>query len=299
MKRAILLLAVAFCFSANVFSQTESDENDGFVNAFEADSAVWSYLLGWNGPQGQRIYKTILYGDTIIENTKWKIVTDEYRGKILVRTEGKKVFAKGQPYVNRPNFSEELTIYDFTLNAGDSVIVYLEYESGYYLAKEIFEIDSIVLNDNRKHKRIKIDLYTSLIEGVGCVSGPHSHPFYMFIGATIGSQFGPDFVCCEVNGELLYKSPLYVDCDGKRVDNETISDLSPKARVFFTRGQLCVIFDDETPFDVELYNMQGMMLLQLKNNRKEMLANLDNLPQGVYAVRVNSGNYVYSNKIVK
>ena len=113
MKRVILLLGVAFCLSGNVFSKTESEKNDGFVNAFEADSAVWSYLLGWD--LGQSIYKMILYGDTIIDNTKWKIVTDLFVGKILVRTEGKKVIAKGHPdsYIL---ISEEVTIYDFTLN---------------------------------------------------------------------------------------------------------------------------------------------------------------------------------------
>ena len=296
MKRVILLLGVAFCFSGNVFSKTESEKNDGFVNAFEADSAVWSYLLGWD--LGQSIYKMILYGDTIIDNTKWKIVTDLFVGKILVRTEGKKVIAKGHPDSYILNISEEVTIYDFTLNVGDSVIAY--YEHGYLIKNEIIEIDSIVLNDNRKHKRIKFySEHGALIEGVGCVSGPYEHPLFMFIRGTIGTTIGPNFVCCEVNGELLYKNPLYADCDGRRVNNETVSYLSPKASFFFTGRKLRVTFDDETPFDVEIYNMQGMMLLQFKNNRHELLANLDNLPRGVYAVRVNSGSYVYSDKIVK
>jgi hypothetical protein len=295
MKRVILLLVVAWCSSANVFSKTESEENDGFVNAFEADSAVWSYLFGGNS--GQKIYQMKLFGDTIIDNTKWKYVTDGFVGKILVRTEGKKVIAKGLPDSYSIHFSEEIIIYDFALNVGDSVLA--SYGSGYHIKDEIIGIDSIVLNDIRKHKRINLRYESHLIEGIGCVSGPQSHPLFMFIGGTIGTTIGPNFVCCEVNGELLYKSPLYVDCDGTPVNNETVSYLSPKASIFFAGGQLRVTFDDETPFDVKLYNMQGMMLLQSKNNRNEMLVNLEHLSKGVYAVRVNSGNYVYSDKIVK
>ena len=150
-------------------------------------------------------------------------------------------------------------------------------------------------------KRMKVDWYTEIymIEGVGCAEGYLSHPFFMFIRIPTGSMYGPILVCCEVNGETLYKSPLFDDCADTLVSNETISEISPKSNISFKDGQLKVTFDGDALFDVAVYNMQGMMLLQTNNNRNEMLANLDNLPKGIYIVRFNSGSYVYSQKIVK
>ena len=46
-----------------------------------------------------------------------------------------------------------------------------------------------------------------------------------------GSMYGPFLVCCEVNDETLYKSPLFDDCAGAFVSNETISEISPKSYI--------------------------------------------------------------------
>jgi hypothetical protein len=298
MKRVLVLLAVTLSSAASVLPQTarSGEGNDGFVNAFEADSVVWSYIVSESCHGGPSIlYKTILYGDTVIDDIKWKIVTDifYYPSKGLVRTDEKKVIFRGYPGYDYAD--EEITIYDFSFNAGDSLLIHQEY----YQAnkKEILEIDSVVLGDGKKHKRMiyHFDVTEGAIEGMG-FSG--SHPFYSLISLPTCAS-GPYLTCCEVNGELLYKNPLFADCNGSWVSNETVSGVSRKARVSFSDGQLRVAFDDETPFDVELYNMQGMMLMQKKNNRSEMTVGLDNLPQGIYAVRVQAGSYVYSEKIVK
>jgi len=92
---------------------------------------------------------------------------------------------------------------------------------------------------------------------------------------------------------------LFDDCTGAFVANETISEISPKSNISFKDGLLKVTFDGDALFDVAVFNMQGMMLWQTKNNRNEMLGHLDNLPKGVFIVTIKSGCYVYSGKIVK
>ena len=263
--------------------------NDGFVNAFEAQRAEWSYLYAC-GSAPYTLYKTILYGDTVIDGVNWKIVTGLFMGeeKGLVRTDkGKKVIFRGYP--GYAYSDKEIILYDFSLNVGDSMIHYQDNKM------EILEIDSIVLDYGKKHKRMKFGSSIAAIEGVGLVD---LHPFYMLLHLPTCAS-GPFLVCCEVNRGLLYKNPLYADCYGALVSNETVSNISQKARITFFDGRLRVTFDDETLFDVELYNLQGMLLAQTKNNRNEMLANLDYLPKGVYIVRVSLGNYAYSEKIVK
>ncbi|MDR2145546.1 MAG: T9SS type A sorting domain-containing protein [Tannerella sp.] len=316
MKRAILLLAVAFSSAANVFPQAGSGENNGYLNAFEADSAVWSYLHGWGyGPPS--IHQMILYGDTTIDNIKWKIVTDLLIGKGLVRTDGKKVIVRGCTGqtsfgvydLNEKYFVYE-TVYDFSLNVGDSVLTMYHYnEPGYsYIPSrksEISEIDSIVLNDGKKHKRIKFTIggenENYMIEGIGCVSSNVSHPFFMFISQPTGDRNtgGPTFVCCEVDGELLYLNPEYADCDGNKVANEIIGDNTFKPIISLSDGNLRVTVNDGSLFDVSVYNMQGIRVLYVKDNRNEMIAGSENLPHGVYIVRVHAGDSVFSGKIAK
>jgi hypothetical protein len=273
--------------------------NDGYVNAFEADSVVWRSVLELNA-QGivNPITETVLYGDTIINEVKWKIVNQLWGfggRKALVRTEEKKVFLI--PYPGYEEYWEylqkETLIYDFSLDVGDSFDF-----AGAFGIQTVISTDSIELNDGRKYKK----LYFSH-SWLNCVEGLGSDVFEPFFFLTNGiSTSMPNFstlMCCHVNGELLYMNPDYSDCEGNRVSNDVIVNPNPKPSVVFTNGSLRVAFDNKAPFDVAVYNLQGMLLAQAKNNRNEMLANLDNLPQGVYIVSVSSGSFVYSEKIVK
>ena len=301
MKRFIILLAVALSSAANLFSQTRSEENDGFVNAFEADSVVWKSCLELDVPGLENpISETILYGDTTINEVKWKIVhickgvTSLVPGvKGLVRTEDVKVIFKPYPgfenYFGDYDYPEETVLFDSSLEVGDSIGLYTV----------ITSIDSIYLNDGKKHLSYMVEGFGSLsymIEGLG---SDIYDTFELLFSSMPTMPSLSTLMCCHVNGELLYMNPRYLDCEGNRVANEIIGDNNPKPTVVFADGNLQVTFDDDALFDVAVYNMQGMMLSQMKNNRNTMFANLNNLPKGVYVVKVHSDNCVYSTKIVK
>jgi hypothetical protein len=291
MKRAIVLFVVAISSTANIFSQTLSEENDGYVNAFEAEMVVWKGCLelnfeGFDNP----ISDVVLSGDTLVNGMKWKIF-GKGLAKLFVRTEDAKVFVlypDDWPYGNSEDKGVEILVYDFSLETGDVFDLW-------GTKSTVTSVDSVELNDGRKHKRIRFNDYSGWIEGVG---SEFYYPFErLFPQETMASM--PTLMCCHVNDVLLYMNPAYLDCEGNKVANETISEISPKSNISFKDGLLKVTFDGEALFDVAVYNMQGMMLWQTKNNRNAMMAGLDNLPKGVFIVKINTGSYVYSGKIVK
>jgi hypothetical protein len=304
MKKVILLLAVALCTAANIFSQSRSEEISSYMNAFEADSVVWKSHKGLN-----MIHETLMYGDTLVNGEKWRILnignspdgTNSFSltpfTKGLLRTENRKVIVMPYPgYEERFWPREETVLFDFSLEVG-------EYLNEY---RRVSSIDSIELNDGRNHKRMHFRegylvydddywSYSEIVEGLGSthfdllerlVHTPLERPWYTLI-------------CCYVDGKLLYMNPVFLDCEGNKVANEIIGVDNPKPAVVFADGNLHVTFNDDALFDVTVYNMQGKMVFQNKNNRNEMITSLENLPKGVYVVSVHWDNYVYSEKIMK
>ncbi|MDR2147403.1 MAG: T9SS type A sorting domain-containing protein [Tannerella sp.] len=133
-----------------------------------------------------------------------------------------------------------------------------------------------------------------IIEGLGFEGDPFGH-----LPGIPTCSCGSIPVCCQVNGELLYLNPQYADCEGNLVANETIADLSPKPEIQSYGNRLTVKYDIGDSFDVEVYNMQGLKMLQRGNNHFETILSTSGLPQGVYVVRIRSGEHVFSEKFVK
>jgi|GEM_PF-4410230 len=86
----------------------------------------------------------------------------------------------------------------------------------------------------------------------------------------------------------------------KRTDvgNESISNITEKSKIIYYDSQLRVLFDDESLFDVAVYNMQGVLVTQHKNNQYESEISLRGFERGVYIVYFTSGYYRFSRKIV-
>jgi hypothetical protein len=288
-RKTILTLAVAIITAAHVFAQKE----EGYLNAFEADSAVWTTFSTRDGQISVEMLKTILYGDTIISGINWKFVSfdnESLSPAFLIRSENGVVYYnhyKDHQYLYGYDIPDEkgFIIYDFNLGIGDSVLI-----PNRRMKFEITEIDSVVLQDGKKHKRIE----QGMIEGLGRLDGPFFHllpiPTY---------SCGHILVCCEVNGQLLYLNPDYADCEGNLVSNEVITELFPKPKIQSNDSQLIIKYDNSNSFDVEIYNMQGMKVMQHKNNHHEITLSTGGLPPGVYVVLIQSGEKVFSEKFVK
>jgi hypothetical protein len=311
LKTAIFILAMSSIpyiqeaqevatFNNNVKSEIQSNDKfeDGYVNVFESDSVVWKQCLeldveGIENP----ISETVLYGDTLIDGVKWKIFTQfsavpvgQFLIKGLIRTEDAKVIFKpfpGHEDYYMTDYTEETVIYDFSLEVGDN----------FFPWGDVTKIDSVELNDGKKHKRLHFGVW-SYIEGLG---NDFHDPFFILFPTTTGARNYQTFMCCHVNDELLYMNPRFVDCEGNRKDdgnaNENIADLSQKVKVVYSNEILHISSEDSNSFDVKVYNIQGMFVMQQNNNFNDTSLSLKNIPKGIYIIQVVSDRNTYTQKV--
>lgn len=278
---------------ATNLSAQETNKDDGFLNAFTAERAEWIIdYTNYDIPQHKFMDKVILEGDTVIDGMNWRFIKDNWRiGTHLIRVDGQKViFRPLETDLLPTHLKKETVIYDFSLEVGDSVWVY-SWEDKVY--EKITQVDSVVLNDGKKHKRLiyNNDELFSFIEGVGSV---FESPLCMLIPHVTGSN-NNTFVCCHVNDQLLYKNPHYVDCEGVIVANETIQT-SDNLKLFMSDDVLNVRFEEEKSFDVAIYSLNGVLLKQRKSNIKEAVIPIYS-GKGIFVVRITCGDQTYSRKV--
>ena len=290
MKKVLLFLVLTLNVSNITFSQDIEFENN-YINVFESDSVVWKHCLELNvvGHENQ-ISETVLYGDTLINSLNWKIF-NRFGIKGLVRTEGAKVIFKPYPeyedYYMFEYSQEETVIYDFSLEVGDI----------FFPWGNVTKIDYVELNDGKKHKRLHFGEW-SYIEGLG--SDVNDSFFMLFPMTTMPSI--STFMCCHVNGELLYRNPKFIDCEGRKDNgnaNESIADINQKVKIVYSNDILHILSEDNKLFDVNVYSMQGMLVVQKNSNYNEVSLSFKNIPKGIYIIQVISESNTYTQKVIK
>ena len=297
-KKLLSFLVALYCVASNISAQN----SDTFINAFESKKAVWTYIsCAHCSPAYRSIQKTIVHGDTLIDGSNWKFVTeDRYDGIMMgiqfVRTNGKKVLFQTDPnmtscsWFDDPNNTKDsIVIYDFSLEVGDMT----RGDGGFPFMIE--EIDSIVLNDGHKHKRIA----GNYVEGLGSATAP---PFFHLSPVATG-HYGHDceLVCCQVDDELLYINPKYADdyediIAGILSNNERIE--SNLFKVFVENRFLNIVLNETGFFDLAIFNMNGLLLKQQSKNTNEAKLQLSDFTKGVYIVHITYENKTHSRKII-
>ncbi len=81
------------------------------------------------------------------------------------------------------------------------------------------------------------------------------------------------------------------------VSNEYM-DAKP-LKISYTAGQLRILSENDIPFDVAIYNIQGMFITQSCNKYNEAIISLENMPSNVYIVHITSGKKIYTQKLYK
>ena len=294
MKNILLLFAAALGLAANLSAQ-ETETEDGFINAFTAEKTEWIIdYTNLDGDYPKEIAKVILEGDTVVDKKNWKIVREndkqgESYGWGFIRVDGPKVIFKS---LDTYEFKEEVVIYDFSLEAGDSI---LADNVGATWYKKIAKVDSVILNDEKKHKRLIFESNGneagSYIEGLGSA---YIHPLFMLMPEVVGNNHRA-LVCCHVNGQLFYKNPYYANCEGSWVANETI-ETPDNFKISMSDNVLHVTFEEEKSFDIAVYSLNGVLLKQRKGNSKEAIIPVYS-GKGILVVRVTCGNDTYSRKV--
>jgi hypothetical protein len=261
---------------------------------FPDSNASWNFNMTqgmcFMGGFSSEDYSLTFSGDTIIENqTYHKLVipyvqisitggcTQQnfpgYQGAIRQDVSNKKVF-----YVP-PAQSVEQLLYDFTLEAGDTVNGYLQ--SCNSPPDIVVAIDSVLIGDNYR-KRWSInpcyDIY--LIEGIGSTFG--------LLKPSPGCATDNDYyslTCFSQDGQTLYPDfticPLITSVSGTDDFSDQISIYPNPSNGSFSVG--FVRADDIT--EIRISDMIGNFVFRKQMNNQNNVS-IHNLPAGTYILTV-------------
>lgn len=296
MKRQLLII-LFFAYSIGVEGQS------WVYHPFPTDSAIWTNVSGsWIYPAGWPVVTWpmpyVQYDpptrycmssmDTIIGIYNYSKV--DYCGGTYcggLRDDG-----IGKIYFVPTDSLNELLIYDFTVQTGDTVSVYENF-GGYWNTStyEYIYVDSVLINGSYR-KQIKLGGNPgSWIEGIGCTQGLFREGWGNVSGWYINLE------CMSQNDSTLYPAYSLGPCsltsgidEIKELDNFI---LYPNP----TNGLLQIKTEQEI-ISIEVLDVFGRRMLYSENNQTEI--NISNFTNGIYFVRMrdSKGNFVVK-KIVR
>jgi hypothetical protein len=179
---------------------------------FPDSNAIWhhSFTAGMNWPGDTSYYYSYgLIGDTIISSlvySKVYLLNDTtlnlnatYSG-CLREDSLKKVFYIGKDFWGMENFTQEIQLYDFSKNVGDSI------DYGIWGKCAITSVDSIMIGQHYR-KRFTV-LWDTIIEGIGCL-----YDLLSPINPIPTKYYAKwELVCFKQEDEVLFLNPDYPAC---------------------------------------------------------------------------------------
>lgn len=189
-------------------------------------------------------------------------------------------------------------LYNFNKNIGDTLTVYnMQYANTKTLT--VYSIDSVLLLDNKYHKRIRYNYFSPsfiVIEGVGGLSGlivPYYVPFESFV----------DLHCMNSKTSSIYNNNSYpfgcsaslTDIFSPKIDSKFILYPNPFNKFLHIR--------EAENFNLKIVNILGDVVPLIEEQRQSNTIrtfNLEHLPKGIYFLSVCEGERLISvEKIVK
>jgi len=242
-----------------------------------ADQWTFHVISGW---VGQGIETIRPKNDTTVDGVVYKKLlrhaqyaiggqSDDFR---LMRQEGQKIFARSQwPVVSY----DELLLYDFALNVGDTVHLPLYENQSPDLAYVISGLTTVVIGGQTRVKQSIRWLNSpvekgTLIEGIGCVEGLHKiggvdclTEAYLFLDEPSALAFdGPERKFCS------FQSDAYVfegigDVLCRALPAHTLTEVPVSVFPTLSSGTLYFSVPDQSyPYQVTLFDLAGKQLQQ-------------------------------------
>ncbi len=229
--------------------------------------------------------------------------------------------ATGKSWIIVPGNTDELLLYDFTLEVSDQIQVsslgiasfHVLYEDGFLLDEfpltlTVESVDNLIINnENRKvikfQDQFNVNQSLIWIEGIGSNAG-------LLFSADSPSQIGlddvwyPDLLCVEKNNQIVYDNPYWDSCY-KELNSGDVSELervnSDVNGYFDSNGQLNLqsegpVFENITVFDIMGRVCYQSSSLDLETNYN---INASNWPKGLYIVNLESNLKKTNLKIMK
>ena len=244
-------------------------------------------------------------GDTLINSEQWlKLYSTSdslfqsnllYRG--LLREENNKVF-----YLDTLNQLD--TLYDFSLNVGDSILFDLYGMYPEWL--QVINVDSIQINGDY-YRRLKFEeptiqafdeLNEIWIEGIGSIHGVLFPSFPVKF-----SQEIPDSMlvtCTFSNSQQVWQHQSYPSCYVNivlRVDQLELFDFKIYPNPFTDRIHIENIGLQQ--YELSILNSLGQTVKQIQVNNDNHTIDLSELKAGIYFLRIESGDKANTMKMLK
>jgi hypothetical protein len=286
---------------------------------FPTENAVWSEEYWFSSENKYSIHSYERFAingeDTLINNKVYKKLylfydtifnsnTAIYLGGI--REENKKIYYlgdtvhQGKPLTDYYGFNQEILLYDFSLNIGDTLPTVATTPCNFIISPTfVTEIDTVLIG-NKFRKVFKFNTYgVSWAEGIGNISifGDAGLLFCIAPHPTKG-DWGNHLICFKQNDTIIYFNNNYSECmplniNENNVMNENIV-VSPNPATNYLTIKSGII----QPFTFQLYNMQGTALLAGKTSNTQTELNVANLPRGLYVLKIITNNQSVAKKIV-
>lgn len=302
--KKILNISILLLLSLNIFTQE-------YVPLVK-DSIVWSEIYKhsvYEPGDYTPYYYGLLNEDTLIEeknyyklysfnDTIYNIENANYWGAI--REENKKVYYRGKlDFMG--DIDEEILIYDFSVNSGDTIYLGNLFAVNEYMI--VSEIDSIQINGNyRKRILFMYDdyIWTEWIEGIGNTKG------LLYTSGDIPTDGSNHFLVCYFhNDHLFYHNNEYDNCFPLYTDIKDLNTVDINALQVYPMPITDVSYIDiknaNNKYDkLYIFNSLGKIIktIQLSNIEKIPIYKKDFII-GMYYFKLTSNNgNVYSGKFI-
>ncbi len=275
-----LLLAILIFTTASIFAQTNF--------RFADSTAQWNVLreIQQTGSEVTYIFKA--NGDTIIDGKQYQNILSpedagyyyQHQGNISVRRD-----SIGRVYRRAASDTLDILIYDFSKNAGDTVIL-SRYNppwinSTFYL--KVTAVDTVYLLGIKRKRMFLQDSSQVWIDGIGDL-----HYYFLSPVGEWGINDVPTYttLCFFENGQLLYHDANFDTCVVNSITG--VAELEPNSIKILpnpSSGSFITIqsdasFPTETKF--QLFDIAGRMVLEKPLYDKIIRVELNGFSKGLY-----------------
>lgn len=300
MNRLRLLLMV-LCYSLFIYGGNE-------YHKFAGKDAIWNILTTGKMSYPYEWQTTYTLGDSIqLNDYKYievKRIANGYNptiGGLREDTLTKKVYYY--------DYYQEVILYDFTLNIGDTIYYGRQYgnpESVYY--KVVDSIGSINLNDGmRKIWYLTTSMYNMKdiwIEGIGSV---FRYGLLNPLQPDIPTDASSTYFGCFKYGNVFYfnrQATNSEDCPCSQwlVSVPDVTSVSDEIKLYPipTKDKLNINLGNTTYDNLEIYTCNSKLIEKTKiNSGKTIELNLDNFERGIYFIKFSGKDNISLKKIVK
>lgn len=282
------------------------------INHFDTLDSKWNVAKTYPAATQQNptfaATTTTVYGfqsDTIINSERWfklySTIDSTFQSNLLyrglIRQENNKVF-----YLDTLNQLD--TLYDFSLNVGDSVLFDLYGMFPEWL--KVISVDSIQIN-SVFYKRLKFeeptiqafdDLNEIWIEGIGSIHGPLFPNSPIKFSQTVSDSML--LTCTFSNNQQVWQNQSYPTCYVNivlSIDQLQLFNLKIYPNPFVDK----IHFEnlDFRQFELTVLNNLGQTVSKTQINNHNTIIDLADLKAGVYFLRIEDEEKAITMKIIK